>query len=684
VTRGEKNRVTTAMAGLQMLHPNPSLVTLDKPAVVYYTDPATGLLTQVPGNLANYQVPTIRRFNPVLGKMQTYPDPTYKGRDNVVNFRVNGEDYAMVFNEQNERAMEVAKAFKNLGTPQLNGIMKAVAPYTRYLAAVNTQYNPIFGLVNFVRDAQYAMLTLSSTPLAGKQATVLKNAIGSLNGIYQDAREVRAGRNATSTTARMWQRFEHVGGPTGYRDLFFSAAERAEEIERMMNPTSLRGLTSPQKLGKRVEETALFKWLSDYNLTMENSIRLGVFKTGVDNGMSDLAAASLAKNITVNFNKKGQIGAQMGSLYAFFNANVQGTARILETLFERTPTGFRLSSVGKKIIVGGILLGVLQTFALSMAGFDDDDPPEFVKQKNLVIPMPGTEKGYLMIPMPLGFNLLPNVGRLAAEVVKNGIQGKPLDVMNKGAALFGTMYNTMSPVGGTGSIIQEAAPTVLDPFAALATNKDWTGKSIAKEDRSALDPTPGHTRVHDSATVWSRSLSKAINWATGGTDYVPGVLSPTPDQIDYLVQQATGGVGREVSKAAQVAESLRTGEELPTHKIPLIGRFVGSATGSSAIRSRFYEHVKAANVAYNEFEGRALHHEPFSEYIKTHPEARYSKVAITVQDDLAILQKQKRMMLEKGASRDAIRLQEERITGLMKRFNDLVEKAQRGPTVESP
>ncbi len=676
VTRGEKQRPVIAFAGLQMLHPNPAIATLDKPATISYTDPLTGLTMTVPGNLANYEVPTIRRFNPKTGKMQTYPDPTYKGRDNVVNFRIKGEDYAIVFNEQNERAMEVAKAFKNLATPQLNGIMKVVAPYTRYLAAINTQYNPIFGVVNFVRDTQFAMLTLSSTPLAGKQATILKNAVFSLNGIYQDARAVRKGLNYTSATADLWRRFEHVGGPTGYRDLFFTASERAEEIQRMMNPKSWRGITSPEKLGRRMEETALFKWLSDYNLMMENSIRLGVFKTAVDNGMSDLKAASLAKNITVNFNKKGQIGAQMGSLYAFFNANVQGTARIAETLFERTPSGFKISALGKKIIVGGILMGVLQTFALALGGFDDDDPPEFVKQKNLVIPVPGTEKGYAMIPMPLGFNLLPNVGRLVSEAMMDVVKGKPAHVFEKGAALFNTMYSTMSPTGGSGGLVQEVSPTALDPFVALTTNKDWTGKAIAKQDHSALDPSPGHARAHNTATAWAKALSHAINWATGGSDFVPGVLSPTPDQIDYLIEQATGGVGREVSKSAQVAQSLVTGENFPAHKIPLIGRFVGSGSGDGAIRSKFYENVLASNLAFREFKGRALDHKAFSDFVKTHPEARFAKAAATVQDDVAILNKQKAFLLKGGASKEVIRAQEERITSLMNRFNMLIEKAQ--------
>jgi hypothetical protein len=676
LTRGEKQKPVIAFAGLMMLHPNPQLAILDKPAAVTMTNPVTGLQMVVPGNLATYQVPTIRRFDPVSQTFKMYPDPMYKGRDNVVNFRIKGVDYAIVFNEKNERAMEVAKAFKELDTAKLNIISRALAPITRYLAAINTQYNPIFGLVNFVRDTQFAMLTLSSTPLSGKQGTVLKNALGSLSGIYQDARDVRLGIAPTSPMAKLWKRFEEVGGPTGYRDLFKTSTERAAEIERMLDPKSWKNVKNPIDLGRRLEETPMFQWLSDYNLTMENSIRLGVFKTAIDSGMSELKAASLAKNITVNFNKKGQVGALMGSLYAFFNANVQGTARIAETLFERTPTGFKISSAGKKIIVGGIVLGVLQTFALAMAGFDDHDPPEFVKQKNLIIPVPGTDKGYVMIPMPLGFNLLPNIGRLAAETMMNFAQGRPPKVMEKGASLISTMFNTLSPTGGSGGIGQELTPTALDPILALATNKDWTGRSIYKEDFSSLKPTPGYTRAHDTATAWAKGLSYAINWATGGTDYVPGVASPTPDAVDYLIQQATGGVGREVSKMSQVVQSTYTGEELPTHKIPLAGRFYGSATGSSAVRTRFYQNVKDANMAFQEFEGRATHKEPFSDYIKSHPEARFAKVALKVEEDLGVLQKQKHVMLERGATKDAIKLHEARILGLMQRFNDLVEKSQ--------
>lgn len=679
ITRGEKQRPVIAMAGLMMLYPNPEIATLDKPAQIQMTDPATGLITTVPGNLTNYTVPTVRRYDPVDGVVKTYPDPMYKGRDNVVNFRIDGQDYAIVFNERNERAMEAAKAFKELDTAKLNGIMAAIAPYTRYLASINTQYNPIFGIVNFVRDAQFAMLALGSTPLAGQKIDVLKNALGALKGIYQDARAVRLGQHPSSATAQMWERFQHVGGPTGYRDLFFSSTDRAAEIERMLKPNDLGLITGPQALGKRLEETWLLQTLSDYNTTMENSLRLGVFMTAVQQGMSDIQAASYAKNITVNFNKKGQIGAQMGSLFAFFNANVQGTARIFETVFERTQNGVALSAVGKKIVVGGLLVGILQTFALAMAGFGDDEPPEYIKARNLVIPIPGTKKGYGLLPMPLGFNLLPNVGRAAAEAIRAGLDGRDIKPMMRLANLVGAFYGTFSPLGGTGGPIQEMLPTVADPIAAVVSNKDWTGKNISKEDQSSLDPTPGHTRTRDTASYWATFLSKAINWATGGTNYTPGALSPTPDMIDYLVEQATGGIGRELSKTSQVIQSLATGEELPFYKVPLAGRFAGSAEGTTAIRSTFYDNVKAVNLAHREFLGRAKDRTGDAhEYLRSHPEGRLYESANSIERTIGELQKVKRDLIKQDAPRATIRMREEQITGLMKRFNDQVEVLRKG------
>lgn len=84
------------------------------------------------------------------------------------------------------------------------------------------------------------------------------------------------------------------------------------------------------------------------------------------------------------------MATQVGALYAFFNASVQGTARIAETLFEQHGGDFknvRLSKKGKQIVLGGIMLGSMQAMLLAAAGFGDDEPPDFVKERNLILPI---------------------------------------------------------------------------------------------------------------------------------------------------------------------------------------------------------------------------------------------------------------------------------------------------------
>jgi hypothetical protein len=424
----------------------------------------------------------------------------------------------------------------------------------------------------------------------------------------------------------------------------------------LKNPTSLMFST----VGKGVLD-----WLSDYNLTMENAMRLAVFKSGVDAGMSDEKAASIAKNITVNFNKKGQITAQAGALFAFFNASVQGTARLLETVFEPGKFGV-LSATGKKIVAGGITLGVVQAVALALGGFDDDEPPEFVKVKNLLIPAPGTDKGYLSIPMPLGFHVLPAFGRLATEALIYGNPGK------KSYDFLSAMLDSFSPTGASSSLLQTIAPTVADPLVALGENKDWTGKPIYREDFNKLHPTPGHSRAKDSASVWSRFLSEAINYATGGSDYTPGAFSPSPDSLDFLIGQLTGGIGRETTKIGSTLDSALTGEDLPLYKVPLLGRFVGSASGTSSVRDRFYANIKRLNEEAAELKGRREHGEDAAGYLQDHPEARFADAAQKLERDVSKLNKRKRELIRRGANREMVQLLDQQIRTKMERLNQRV------------
>ena len=667
IVRGEKNRVAVSLAGLVKLNPAPD---------IWKFGP----------------VPE-RRFNPNTGLVEYLTNGTWKSADNVIVAKIRDakgeiQERGIILNERNERATRLAQAMKNLDVGSLEGALGISAKITRYFASVNTQYNPVFGAINLTRDVQTALLNLGSTPLAGQQKAIMRHVGSALKGIYQDARADRKGHAATSPWAKLWEEFNLEGGQTGYRDLFRTSADRAKAIQRVLTPDGWmdsglgKVFTVNGVLRVPISKASpavkwMFEWLSDYNLAMENAVRISAYKVALDSGMSKQRAASLAKNLTVNFNRKGQATQQLGAMYAFFNASMQGSARMAKTVFDIDNGDIktvRLSKLGKRVVYGGLMLGAAQALALLAAGFDDDEPPEFVKERNLIIPLGFGSKKYISIPMPLGFHVLPNLGRIVTELALDGFDhgGKRM------ADMLGMLIESFNPMGGAGLSVQTITPTALDPLVALSENKDWTGKPIAKEDFSSLSQTPGHTRAKDVSSHPSRLLSEAINWISGGDQYVPGALSPTPDQIDYLWGQVTGGVGRELGKLATTVTSIATGESLPPHKIPLLGRLYGDAGDESGKASKFYDNLRDINTHELVVDGLMKDGKANDAmvYIKENPEAILIKMANRVEYSVREMNRRKRALIKADASEEQVKAVEKLIALQMDTLNKKAEELQ--------
>lgn len=218
------------------------------------------------------------------------------------------------------------------------------------------------------------------------------------------------------------------------------------------------------------------------------------------------------------------------------------------------------------------------------------------------------------------------------------------------------------------------SPTVTDPLVALSENKDWTGKSIYKEDLNSMHPTAGWTRKKDTASDLSRWMAYGINYLTGGGKYEVGLLSPTPDQLDYLIGQGTGGVGRESLKAWQFGATAATGEDMPMYKVPIAGRFVGETTGQASETSKFYNNLKRIGehkAALDEMQ-KARDLSAMIEYRKENPDAALVKQADKASTDISELKRRKRELLEKGSSPEQIKLMEDVITTRVKRYNEML------------
>lgn len=669
IVRGEKNQVTQALVGLAQANPNPEFWEVRS------------------------QAPTERVFDPKKGVVVDRPDPLFKSRDNVIVAKVldskgNVAEQMVVFNEDNPRAVRMAAAMKNLDAGDLEGLLGVSAKITRYFAAINTQYNPVFGVVNLVRDVQGAMINLAATPLAGKQGKIARDTASALIGIYSDIRKTRRGGAATSKWAQLWEQMQDDGGTTGYREMFTNSTDRANDLKSILNPegwmdnkwgkvfTANGALRVPMSMAQK-GATEIFGWLSDYNEAMENGVRLATYKAALDQGMSRERAASLAKNLTVNFNRKGQVGQQAGAVYAFFNAAMQGTARLGQTLFDMDGGDFstlRLSKTGKAVVYGGVLLGVMQALALAGAGFDDEDPPEFVRERSLIIPT--GNKTYVSIPMPLGLHVIPGLGRQATEFALSGFD-KPA---KRALSVVGMFADAFNPIGNAGLSMQTLAPTALDPLVALTENKDWTGKPIARV--SSNQALPGHTQWKDTATAPAKMLAEAINWVSGGNEYVAGALSPTPDQIDYLLAQLGGGVAREAAKVQQTVSSVVSGEELPTYKVPLLGRFAGNTASQASQGTAFYANLDKLNALETEIKGLRKDGKflEAAQLARENPQSGLIALANRAERDVQKLRRDKRELIATGATREQVRAKEEQITAVMMRLNEAAERRKAAAT----
>jgi hypothetical protein len=657
IIRAEKSKVGRALYGLAITNPNPDFWLPVNPDAVKNKSKLIAELVSLgvdPADAANIIAePKTPYIDPITGLVSYRVNPILRNSDNVFPIRVNGKDRYVFFNPNDPRALRMVSSLKNLDADQLGITLSAVAAATRWLASVNTQYNPVFGAWNFLRDTGAAQFNLSTTPIAGKQIQVNAGILPALHGIYS---ALRTG-TPKGKWGNLWDEFQQQGGQTGFRNQFAKDREQRNIVERELNKINY-GI--PRKVANSV-----FQWLSDYNDSMENAVRLAAYKVGLDNGMTKERSASMAKNLTVNFNRKGQAGQVVGSLYAFFNASAQGTARLAQTL---------AGPAGRKIAAGGIMIGVIQALALSVRGFKEDEPEDYVKDKNIVIPF--ADGTYVMIPMPLGLHVFPAFGRIITEGVLAYRRTGNADAGKRGIQLLGVMADAFNPLGSGFSTLA-LSPTLADPIFAISGNKDSFGIPIAKEDRGT-NPTPGYTRSRDTATSVSKWVSEFLNKASGGTKYQKGEISPTPDQLDFLAGQLTGGVGREIMKVEQMIESKFTGEKVPEYKKPIIGKIYGDTKSDPAISNKFYRNITKMAEFEHEIVGRAKNKEDVQAFIKEHPESVLWKGANNVENDISELNRMRREMRERKRPKEDIEKLDRKRYEIMQMFNNRVEELEEG------
>ena len=429
----------------------------------------------------------------------------------------------------------------------MSGI-RFLARVNRFLASVNTSYNPAFIVPNLSRDFITASINIAQYDLPNVQRDMIANVPSSMRGIKRFVFD----NDRDSDEAKMYERFLNAGGQNVLNTVT-TLADQVRDINNIMGNVAKRPVRD-SFVGKGVKK--LGSLLENTNIVAENAMRVATFKTLVEKGFSDARAAQAARNVTVNFAKTGEYGRILNSMYLFYNASIQGTFAALQAATK--------SRKVRAMWAGLIAYGLMQDQLAALFGEEDEDGnliydkiPDYTLEHNLILPdlVGVTDRSFITIPFPYGFNMAFNTGRSLSRWSRGAYTaGEAANSME------GTLYEIINPLGGTESFLNFVAPTVADPFISVAQNFDYAGRPIYKEPSQFGIGKPDSQLYWNSTTNTAKFIAEKANELTGGTKGVSGVIDVNPALIDFWFEYTIGGLGRFVNNVGDLAVGTVTGD----------------------------------------------------------------------------------------------------------------------------
>lgn len=508
------------------------------------------------------------------GKMVEVPDPKAYDDPDILVVKEDGKETFVRFVDT---TMAGAMNGKNgLSIETGRGVIGMMGKINRYLATINTSYNPDFIITNMIRDLTTAGVQINQFEMSGLTADALRGVPSALKGIKRSIRD----NDNSSEWAKIYRDFAEAGGQNSTNQMN-SIADYMDEITSMLGDISqsgIRGKWSAVKngfVGKGVG--SVLDFLEDYNTVVENGIRVSTYKALLDRGVSRDRAAQAARNVTVNFAKRGDYGQLMGAFYLFYNASIQGSFALLNAATR--------SKKVQKILLGVAASGFVMDAVNGMLSEEDEDGeriydkiPDHVLEHNLVIMdfLGASDRGYITISLPYGINMPFNTGRALSRYARDGYS-----IGEAGTSIMSTVLDVINPLGGTESFENFAAPTVLDPVIDVLGNEDFASKPIYKEglpfDRTPAPASQLYWSTTSPSAIW---IANNLNSLTGGNEVRPGLIDMSPDIIQFWFEFVTGGIGRFAMNSAEVpftvAEEGITAENI--RNIPFVKKVIGSVS----------------------------------------------------------------------------------------------------------
>ena len=521
-----------------------------------------------------------------------YPQTHSEEREHEVRVMKDGEEYVIYVNGDpqlaqamnNTRAHRVSEGIKNSISKRVISVVG------RKMAAAYTSLSPLFIPSNYFRDLT---MTLASTAIRedGRYNYLLRKNLatswnlGFMLRDYQNGklREKVSNGNATAKE-QMFYDFMMNGGETG-----FVSSLDVEDLKKKFK-NDLKDLdrwkANPVKVGHTIMDAIEF-----LNRAIEDSNRFAVYMTSIQYGRSIDEAVNDAKDVTLNFNRKGtgeHSWQTIRNLYLFINPAVQ-SLQTLGALAKHHP--FKFTAVTASWLASGVLVPIVNAALMSMLGGDDDKDKywQFTKwdrRNNAIMWVPFTHE-YIKIPLAQEFRAFYGVGDMIASKMMGGELAEE-SWSQYAEDLLGQVVDMLplDPTGYDGNIAVSLMPNAIRPVFELAFNVDFTGKPLFKEtEYNKYDP--NFTKAYVGTPDWLVRASRMVN--SIGNDYPdvqqnsidafgdPRYNLNNPAVVDHVLSSYLGGAYTMGSQVLGVlTKALNDPKEIKVADIPLFSKFVSN------------------------------------------------------------------------------------------------------------
>lgn len=507
-------------------------------------------------------------------------------REHQVLVKRNGVPTVVTINS-NPRAAQALNGMTNPDSNMsrfLQFVNTAVGEILRFMSNVYTSANPEFVLSNFLRDFSYSATISFVKENANYAAQFEKNRLR-FNPLIMH-RLFRKFENGTlddsNKIERLFHQFMLNGGETGYTNVLDIAGHRKEIVKAL----KMKDATAARKILKAIAEQ-----YDMLNRSVENVARFAAFVTSREMGRTIGRSIWDAKEISVNFNKKGSadkffnteksstlgniasgVSTLMRLTQVFFNAAVQALTNVVRA-GKRNPKKFSALASGLAAI--GLMQPIIAELFSGGGDGDDDDEyyniPEYVRRSHIMIRIPGTNN-WAMLPLTQEYRAIFGLGEMLSGMITGKETYDPAEAAGKVAALISQALpvDMLEGAGGIGKLV----PSQAQPIYEAWVNKDWTGLPIYRKDVfPGEENKPEWTRVYKSADQTLVGLSKALNELTGGEgDFKQGWADINPAVVEHIMEGYFGGYWNTVMKTKKTAETLLGERDFDPRNIFLLSR----------------------------------------------------------------------------------------------------------------